>query len=129
MLKDQRETSSAPMDSCEVVVPAKTVSSPPESRGCSVAGCSGRFLARGYCVRHYYQVKRHGAVQAPGQRYARAPRPRTEGGDFPGVRPFPRPASLRREMSCGEDGCGEGLFAHGFCRLHYIRARSRDLLA
>lgn len=34
------------------------------TRSCSVAGCSGKHEARGYCAKHYQQVKRHGAVGA-----------------------------------------------------------------
>lgn len=29
---------------------------------CSINGCNGKHLAKGYCVRHYKQMKRHGRV-------------------------------------------------------------------
>ena len=134
MLKDQRESSPV-AEPCEApavpeaAAPAESpATSPAMLKGCTVPGCSGRFLARGYCVRHYYQVKRHGVVQTSGQRFARASRPRPDGG-FPGVRPGRHLPAQFREAHCGEDACGEGIFARGLCRLHYIMARSQDLLA
>ena len=137
MLKDQRETSSATGEMCEVPAapPSHTTEIRPAAgpalavKTCTVPGCTGRFLARGYCVRHYYQVKRHGVVQAAGERFARAPRPRPDGGEWRSERPVERLAHIRREAACMDGECAETPFARGLCRLHYIMARSQDLLA
>jgi len=131
MLKDQRETSSAGGEPCEASAQALSfpAAAPLAFKGCTVDGCAGRFLARGYCVRHYYQVKRHGVVQAPGQRFARAAHPRPDGGAWPGERPQVRAVAFRREAHCADGDCAETPFARGFCRLHYIMARCQDLLA
>lgn len=102
-------------------------------RTCSAPGCASRTLARGYCIKHYYQVKRHGAVQADGIRATRfpaGPAPCTDGSAGrrepapPRARP---PAWLRLEARCREDACGESPFARGLCRLHYIMVRAQDL--
>ena len=118
-------------ESCEVPATPPSPQVPALAiKGCSVPGCSGRFLARGYCVRHYYQVKRHGIVQPAGQRFARvASRPRPDRADWPLERPVARLASFRREAHCTDGECAEAPFARGLCRLHYIMARSQDLLA
>ena len=135
MLKDQRETSANLGESCETTViqavPAQP-DPPVACKGCTVPGCTGRFLARGYCVRHYYQVKRHGVVQAAGQRFARAFSPRSlsdRGEDWRQNLSAPRLAAFRREAHCQDGECPEKPFSRGLCRLHYIVARSQDLIA
>jgi hypothetical protein len=101
------------------------------SHACSVTGCTGRYLARGYCIRHYYQVKRHGLVRADGE-CIRSPRPRQA---RQGLRPAPRRGRAQsgpprfREHGCHESDCAEPVFTQGFCRLHYIVTRYHDLLA
>ena len=97
---------------------------PAAARFCSVPGCGGRHLARGFCVRHYYQVKRNGSVRPEG---GRACRPcRVSPPRMPGGRPAFR---VSREELCGELSCSEMPFSRGLCRLHYIMTRSQDLLS
>lgn len=119
MLKDTRD--SEPMSPS---APAPSPALTDAARACSVGGCTGRYLARGYCIRHYYQVKRHGSVRPEGLlRSAPAPLAwRRSPARTP--RPFPG-----RSPGCGEGGCEESPFAQGLCRLHYIVARCRDLLS
>ncbi len=97
------------------------------SRACSVPGCTGRYLARGYCIRHYYQVKRHGLVRSDGER-VRIPRPRQD-RQAPRRGPAQSGPPRFREHGCHEAECSEPVFTQGFCRLHYIVARYHDLLA
>ena len=124
MLKDARD-------------PEPLTAEPPSpvaaEHACSVGGCAGRYLARGYCIRHYYQVKRHGAVRPEGLRRI-SPEGRRRTPD-PGPLAWRRgPARTPRGLpgrspGCEEGGCEESPFAHGLCRLHYIVARCRDLLS
>ena len=121
MLKDARDMEGAAGGN----MPGMTQAAP--SHACSVPGCTGRYLARGYCIRHYYQVKRHGIVRSDGER-ARSSRPRCDR-----LAPRRGPAQTGpprfRERGCLEPDCPEAVFTQGFCRLHYIVARYHDLLA
>lgn len=120
MLKDARD-----MEGAGGAEPRTEQAAP--LHACLVAGCTGRYLARGYCIRHYYQVKRHGIVRSGGER-VRSPRPRHD-------LQAPRRGSAQsgplrsREHGCHEADCAEPVFTQGFCRLHYIVARYHDLLA
>ena len=120
MLKDARDMEGADGNASETAQPAP-------SHACSVAGCAGRYLARGYCIRHYYQVKRHGIVRSDAER-VRSPRPRR---DPQTTRRGPAQSGPPRfrERGCHETECTEPVFTQGFCRLHYIVARYHDLLA
>ena len=108
--------------------------SPPAGRSCSVSGCGGRHLARGYCVRHYYQVKRNGSVRPEGAGVGRRQVP-LPGAGRPDRVPFrhaqgERPAfRIARETLCAEESCSETPFSRGLCRLHYIMVRGQDLLS
>lgn len=127
MLKDHRDSESQVPS-----VPDAPQGAPAPARACSVAACLGRYLARGYCIKHYYQVKRHGEVLADG---IRSRRREPSGGLLPGtsregsrVRRAPAPRRSR-DGACLEPACDEGAFSHGLCRLHYIMTRYQDLLA
>lgn len=74
-------------------------------RVCSIEGCGRRYLAKGYCGRHYQRMVNLGSADAPVQ--------------------FRDP-----DRGCSVDGCGEKHRAHGFCTLHYKRwAAKGDPLA
>ena len=137
MLKDLREGSE---------IQAEIASAPAPARSCSVAGCTGRYLARGYCIKHYYQVKRHGEVRSasagPVRRlckeegctsgsYAlgRCARHYRQGWRTASVPAARRPApAFREEHRCRDGSCAEAPFSQGLCRLHYIMARYQDLV-
>ena len=127
MLKDQRETWSG--DQPE---PASPPAAPEAAaKVCSVPGCTGRYLARNYCIKHYYQVKRHGNVQPEGGRMFPALSRDPEGWRRPlAARRASSPrAAHPREAGCRHgDDCSEALFTQGYCRLHYIMVRSQELL-
>lgn len=124
---------------------------PRAGTGCSVDGCGAKVLARGYCCRHYYQVKRHGHVTRSGV-YVRPTSCREEGCDG---RPYARGMCLRHYQQgwrarrgpsrssgraaprasrpgrlaagCLLPTCSDRPFADGFCRLHYIKYRHLEL--
>jgi hypothetical protein len=66
---------------------------------CAAPGCGRPTQARGYCARHYHQVRRHGHLTPERER-------ETNG---PGV--------------CTEPGCDRKAIAKGLCGPHYWRAR------
>lgn len=110
---------------------------------CSVEGCGGKVLAKGFCCKHYYQFKRHGQV-TDGPR-----RKRTECGVDSCSRPHyargycsKHYQQLLKKGSTGKGGsrrsakiycaagqCRETVFAQGFCRKHYIKMRALQMLA
>lgn len=115
---------------------------------CGVEGCGGKILARGFCCRHYYQVKRHGHVTCAERR--NRPRACAEAGcpERPYARGLclrhyqrgwraarapqaPRAERTRRvpriAVPCLLPACGERHFADGFCRLHYIKMRHLEM--
>ena len=137
MLKDQREPEGQETGEGQEArlppPPPPAGGIAPCGRGCSVPGCGGHYLARGYCIRHYYQVKRHGAVREDGE--ARSPcRPHAHTAkpwvpnNLPGRRQ-PMMSMSRRDERCAEERCDDLPFARGLCRLHYIMARSQDLVS
>ena len=67
---------------------------------CSVQGCDGRHLARGFCSKHYQRWRQYGDPLALGRK-------------------------LKRELweSCSVQGCKELDYALGLCRVHYHRMR------
>jgi len=67
---------------------------------CSIPGCDGKELARGWCSRHYTQWQRKGDPEAP-------------------VRS--RRSSPWDGQGCFVEGCGRGIQAKGFCPPHYQR--------
>jgi hypothetical protein len=69
---------------------------------CSVKGCDRKYLAKGYCHFHYYQVKKFGKVISV------LPRSR---GSVDGV--------------CMEDGCSLSIISRGYCRRHYSQHRNK----
>ena len=135
MLKDNREGSE---------LQAEVASAPAQDRACSVSGCGGRYLARGFCIKHYYQVKRHGEVRsgAPssvrrhckeegcgGSSYALGYCSRHYRQNWRTAAPVRRPAPiLRDEHRCRDGACPESPFSQGLCRLHYIMTRYQDLV-
>lgn len=138
MLKDLRE---GPEIQVEVAAP------PAASRACAVAGCPGRYLARGYCIKHYYQVKRHGEIRSAstsaspvrrvckeegctGSSYAlgRCARHYRQGWRVTAAPARRAAPAIREEHRCRDGGCAEAPFSQGLCRLHYIMARYQDLV-
>lgn len=67
---------------------------------CTIQGCEGRIVARGYCGKHYQRWKKNGdplVTLTPGR------------GVF---------------IECAVDGCGRRSALRGFCRTHYSRMLS-----
>ncbi len=101
---------------------------------CQVSGCGGVTLAKGYCCKHYYQIKRHGAVGASPRRRV------SHGGSLGGV---DRERSRRWLAGLGDTlgserptgalahctvrGCAGSTFDQRLCRLHYIKMRHLGL--
>lgn len=86
-------------------------------KACQVQDCGSSVLARGYCCKHYYQVKRNGCVGTHRLR-------RTQRADALIHR---LPSCLEREAPvgrhCSVGGCRGQLFDQQLCRLHYIKMR------
>jgi hypothetical protein len=61
---------------------------------CSVADCEGSSYCKGYCMKHYYRMKRHGTTD------------------------YPR---MYREVSCAFDGCTKLAKTKNLCRTHYVK--------
>lgn len=95
---------------------------------CQVPDCGTPILAKGYCCKHYYQVKRNGAI-GTGRRTAsasaavpRAPRPRVAGGaEWPD-------RSRGAFARCTVRGCAGMTFDQRLCRLHFIKMRYLGLV-
>lgn len=92
-------------------------------KACQVPACGSTVLAKGYCCKHYYQVKRHGAVgvcvrrrsgASCGERSRRFPAP----GE---ALPADRPVSAANR--CTARGCQGVTFDQRLCRLHFIKMR------
>lgn len=60
--------------------------------GCLAVDCSDTVYARGYCVRHYYQMKNHGKLL---------------------------PETLPKKAACSVKECERRAIAKGYCRKHY----------
>ncbi len=74
---------------------------------CSVEGCNLKHYCKGYCNKHYYQVKRHGCIQTQEDISRRLSE-----------------ASKRRERvnagkMCSIDGCESPAKTKGMCNRHY----------
>lgn len=69
-------------------------------RTCSVDGCDGKVLARGWCGKHYQRWRVHGDPFAP-----------------------PRPPGPAARLSCSVEGCDGLSNARGLCGRHYQQAR------
>ena len=138
MLKDLREGSDLQTDAA--------AAPPAAGKSCSISGCTGRYLARGFCIKHYYQVKRHGSVRTdssgPSRRLCKADGcmgmshalgycARHYGLHWrvTAATPTRRPAPVfRDEHRCRDGACPEAPFSQGLCRLHYIMSRYQDLV-
>lgn len=66
-------------------------------RTCTVSGCDKPLHQRGYCLRHYYRVRRYGSTD----------------------KPPPRPVRL-----CSVEGCENKHFSGGYCPKHLQRVRA-----
>lgn len=72
---------------------------------CDAPGCRRSVVKRGYCDRHYQQVRRHGRLT-----------PETEHG--------------RKPVACKEPGCERtDVAARGLCWMHYTRRRRAEKAA
>ena len=65
---------------------------------CSVDDCGNTAIARGYCAKHYQQMRRGKLPDKPKIRVSYGP-----------------------EVTCEVDGCDRKIVALGLCRLHYDR--------
>jgi hypothetical protein len=65
---------------------------------CSIDGCTGKFVARGLCDRHYRRLRRHGD-------------------------PTIITLNLDHDGTCSIDGCTKAYIARGLCGMHYRRRR------
>lgn len=61
-------------------------------RTCSIDGCDGEHVARGWCNRHWHRWRQHGD-----------------------------PLYVRPDRVCAEEGCARPYYARGYCHLHYGR--------
>ncbi len=93
---------------------------------CQVPGCPSAVLAKGYCIKHYYQVKRHGAVGTCVRRRGVAScgggkevtRRWSSATDASGA---DRPVGAANR--CTARGCQGATFDQRLCRLHFIKMR------
>lgn len=68
-----------------------------KGKECSVQGCDTKAFCKGYCSKHYQQIKYHGEIQQK---------------KHLGVSNF-----------CKNLGCGKVVFAKGLCQSCYTRSR------
>lgn len=122
---------------------AHTAASAKAPKHCSVEGCSGKVLAKQFCCKHYYQFKRHGCISA--QSKDKASQCQVEACGKPHYsrgfcsrhyqqllkkgNPLKSTARRSSKIYCYATGCRETVFTGGFCRLHYIKMRSLEMLA
>lgn len=62
-------------------------------KACKVDGCNDKYYAKGYCSKHYQQIKRYGSISSDGRR--------------------------KSNKTCSVEGCDGKHHAHGYCRRHY----------
>lgn len=67
---------------------------------CSIEGCNGQVIARGWCGKHYAAWYSKGDPEAPRKKA--------------GVRP-------RKFTICTVEGCDKPHNSHGYCKMHYFR--------
>lgn len=93
-------------------------------KACQVPECGSAVLAKGYCCKHYYQVKRHGAVGVCVRRRNTA----SCAGGADRVRRFASQAGegdrpVGATNRCTVRGCQGVTFDQRLCRLHFIKMR------
>jgi hypothetical protein len=66
---------------------------------CEVPNCGDDVHAKGYCVKHYYKMKRTGTLQS--------------------IKPGPK----KPESGCSVPECLKDLYAKGHCQKHYYREK------
>ena len=73
-------------------------------RTCTVAGCDGKHMAKGYCMKHYYSVRRYGRTYLVRE------------GNWNAHRPF-------SDRTCDLPGCEAKHYALSLCYRHWRIAR------
>lgn len=111
-------------------------------RTCSVDGCEGRHYGKGWCLRHYTRMRRHGSLDDPEPPTSALRVCSIEGCDqMTGIgtggargwcqrhyqhwRKWGDPLYLRplrnKGRECHASGCFRQCFARGLCQMHYTR--------
>jgi hypothetical protein len=72
--------------------------------GCSVEGCDGPHLAKGFCCLHYHRWKKSGSTEPSGVMFGK------------------RPAK-----PCSVEGCDRHVSSHGLCSVHWKRFARRGV--
>lgn len=65
---------------------------------CKVPGCNNIHVAKGYCDKHYRQIKKHGKI-------------------------MDEIYENNKNRKCKIEGCDEKYYSQGYCRLHYERLK------
>jgi len=110
---------------------------------CQVEGCGDKVLAKNYCCKHYYQFKRHGCISNTPRRKKtncvvdHCDRPHySRGYCSRHYQQLLKKNSLIKEspkrsskIICFAAGCKNTVFNSSYCRLHYIKMKSLEMLA
>ncbi len=110
---------------------------------CQVEGCGGKVLAKNYCCKHYYQFKRHGRITDGARQkqtgctvdgcsrphYARGYCSKHYQQLLKKGNPVKGASKRSSKLYCAAPSCKHTVFNSGFCRLHYIKMRSLQMLA
>lgn len=70
-------------------------------RVCKVEGCNNRYIAKGYCGKHYQKFKKYGD-------------------------PLYFEVNMDRDPICTIDGCNNPHEAKGYCHKHYVKYKKYD---
>jgi len=70
---------------------------------CKAPNCDRLVVSRGYCGKHYQQIRKHGRL-TPEKEH-------------------------RRIKNCMADGCNNKVYTHGYCKKHYIYMNSKGYIS
>jgi len=73
-----------------------------KGKKCSIYGCERQAFCKGYCSKHYQQIKFHGEVK--------------------------KESAVVIPEFCKNLSCGKKVFAKGLCQTCYIKSRQHEVL-